>query len=197
MSSNNEEIFDEPMEFPDLIPNQDHYIDIPRIISIQLDQGLIEYFDIISQDERQNFVINVTENIINNIRDNELYYNHVLPEDSLPEDSLPDHFDFLNDLPLEDMDFPEGFLEPVKVVLSNDEFDDLPVRTMSKNLEKELNIRDKTCPICQEEINSRCHCTVLKCGHFFHKNCAKEWLTKQCEKPTCPMCRKDVREDLS
>ena len=100
------------------------------------------------------------------------------------------------DIPLEDMDFPEGFFEPVKVVLSESEFDALPLRTMSKKLKEELNISDTTCPICQEEINPRCHCTVLKCGHYFHKNCAKEWLTKQCEKPTCPMCRKDVREHL-
>ena len=100
------------------------------------------------------------------------------------------------DIPLEDMDFPEGFFDPVKVVLSESEFDALPLRTMSKKLKEELNISDTTCPICQEEINPRCHCTVLKCGHYFHKNCAKEWLTKQCEKPTCPMCRKDVREHL-
>ena len=100
------------------------------------------------------------------------------------------------DIPLEDMDFPEGFFEPVKVVLSESEFDALPLRTMSKKLKEKLNISDTTCPICQEEINPRCHCTVLKCGHYFHKNCAKEWFTKQCEKPTCPMCRKDVRDHL-
>ena len=193
MSSN----LNEPIQFPDLLPYNDPLGDIPRIIRIQIDQGVVDYLDVISQDERQNFVINVTENILNNIRDyEEELINDDLPEDALPEVGFMNDLPFEDDLPLDDMSFPEGFLDPVKVVLSNEEFASLPVKTMSKKLEKELNIRDKTCPICQDEIKPRCHCTVLKCGHFFHKNCAKEWLTKQCEKPTCPMCRKDVRENL-
>ena len=101
-----------------------------------------------------------------------------------------------DDVPLEYFDLPEDFLEPVKVQLTKREFENLPMRVMSKKLKKELNIEDKVCPICQDEIKPRCHCTILKCGHMYHKNCAREWLTKQCEKPTCPMCRKDVRETL-
>ena len=105
---------------------------------------------------------------------------------------IPIHFE---DEPLEDMEFPLGFLDPVNVRLTNEEFDRLPVRTMSKKLIKELDIQDKTCPICQDEINPRCHCNIFHCGHIFHKKCAHQWLTKHCEKPICPMCRIDVRND--
>ena len=43
------------------------------------------------------------------------------------------------------MDFPEGFLEPVKVVLSNDEFDDLLTKQRALYTDEE-NRRDVITP---------------------------------------------------
>ena len=88
---------------------------------------------------------------------------------------------------------PRAFLEPVHVRLSKDEFDAMPVSVMSKKLRKQLKDDEPCCPICMENIKTRCHCTVLPCGHVYHKNCARKWLTEKCERPTCPMCRADVR----
>ena len=88
---------------------------------------------------------------------------------------------------------PRAFLEPVHVRLSKDQFDAMPVSVMSKKLRKQLKDDEPCCPICMENIKTRCHCTVLPCGHVYHKNCARKWLTEKCERPTCPMCRADVR----
>ena len=34
---------------------------------------------------------------------------------------------------------------------------------------------------------------MLPCSHCFHKECVSQWLE---DKPTCPACQRDVREDL-
>ena len=114
------------------------------------------------------------------------------------ENMGPNEFDNIN---MDDAGFieyviqnaPRAFLEPVHVRLSNDEFNAMPVSVMSKKLRKQLNDDEPCCPICMENIKTRCHCTVLPCGHVYHKKCARKWLTEKCERPTCPMCRADVR----
>lgn len=89
---------------------------------------------------------------------------------------------------------PETFFEPVSVLITKDEFNTLNNRIMGKNLKKELNTNKIICVICQEEICSRQHCTILICKHVYHKICAREWFTKQCQIPTCPCCRVDIRK---
>jgi len=164
--------------------------------------------------------INTVNTLINNL--DTIYNGYVQPpEDILPEDLLREYLqyedgnvghyvyepyiwdrdfghreletDFPLDQPIENMNLPTDFLEPVNIRLSKEEFKNLHVKIMSKKLVSELNINDKTCVICQDEINIQCHCIILNCGHLFHKKCVELWLTKHCEKPICPMCRKDVR----
>jgi len=122
-----------------------------------------------------------------------------------PYDLNPDYFENMppleNDMNEDEAGFmeyvlqnaPRAFLEPVHVRLSKDEFDAMPVSVMSKKLRKQLKDDEPCCPICMENIKTRCHCTVLPCGHVYHKKCAQKWLTEKCERPTCPMCRADVR----
>ena len=90
---------------------------------------------------------------------------------------------------------PESdFWDPIGYRLTNGLFDEIvPTHRMSKFIRKKYNMEDPVCSICQEDINSRQHCSILKCGHIYHKNCIKTWLTKTCDKPTCPCCRIDVR----
>lgn len=89
---------------------------------------------------------------------------------------------------------PEEFFEPVSIRLTKNTFDKIiTTRSMGKKLLKQLGEKSVLCVICQETITSRKHCSVLGCKHAYHKNCAKTWFTEQCQLPTCPCCRVDVR----
>ena len=90
----------------------------------------------------------------------------------------------------------EEFMEPVKIHLTKTEFKQLNTRVMGKKLKKTIGVLDEEvdCVICQDEIRSRQHCTILKCNHTFHKKCISRWLVNDCQLPTCPCCRMDVRE---
>ena len=90
-----------------------------------------------------------------------------------------------------------GFFKPVDLRLSDSEFRQVPRRVMGKKLLKELELTEcPDCPICMDAIKSRQHCVVLGCNHLMHIGCAREWLTKHCTKPTCPLCRCCVRESI-
>ena len=89
-----------------------------------------------------------------------------------------------------------GFMEPVRINLTDSEFSKLSTKVMSKKLKKVLGKHDEdvTCSICLEDIRFKQHCKILKCNHVFHKKCISRWLMNECEKPTCPCCRADVRK---
>ena len=44
------------------------------------------------------------------------------------------------------------------------------------------------CPICYDEMYYF-NIFVLKCGHYFHKKCLHDWMTKHSYSFSCPMCR--------
>ena len=50
--------------------------------------------------------------------------------------------------------------------------------------------KNKTCSICFEKLGQKMIKT--SCGHYFHNNCLKQWLTDKCNKPNCPVCRKSL-----
>jgi len=78
-------------------------------------------------------------------------------------------------------------LEDVKVVLTMDEFNSLDVI-------KSDAFTDKQCHICIDDYLPNEDLVLLKCKHFFHKECIKKWLTDNSSK--CPICRKDCKETL-
>lgn len=86
-----------------------------------------------------------------------------------------------------------GDLEDVKVILSEEEFENLN-RVTDKSL-----IENKQCNICLEDLkddemikDNKLNLIQLKCHHIYHKDCIKEWLTKQSTK--CPSCRYCCRD---
>jgi E3 ubiquitin-protein ligase RHA2 len=50
----------------------------------------------------------------------------------------------------------------------------------------------KDCAICINKIESNEYIRKLKCNHLFHKKCVDNWLKKNIENASCPMCRSKV-----
>jgi hypothetical protein len=82
----------------------------------------------------------------------------------------------------------------------------------SNNLEQELDIFDKyyfkngeiydetnkiiintvnqdSCVICLDDYNNNDTLILLKCNHYFHEICGKDWLRVKRE---CPICREKI-----
>lgn len=75
-------------------------------------------------------------------------------------------------------------LQDVTVVIPEEEYDDYIITPLN-------SLPDYVCSICQTPIASVNEGSQLECGHCFHNNCIKEWLTTRSVK--CPTCNFDVR----
>ena len=115
---------------------------------------------------------------------------------NLPDDDVQELIEPISNTLRHAMDSidPE-FFKPVDRRLTKEEFKTLITRrVMGKKLRKELGTQETCCVICQEDVRSKQHCSILGCKHFFHIKCARQWFSEMCTKPTCPCCRKDARE---
>jgi hypothetical protein len=52
---------------------------------------------------------------------------------------------------------------------------------------------DGCCAVCQSDWEAGDEMRILPCDHKFHTSCIDQWLRKH--KASCPLCKKDVRED--
>lgn len=61
--------------------------------------------------------------------------------------------------------------------------------------EKTPNAEDNECAICLNLYADEEEIMVLECDkrHFFHWQCACEWLRI---KPACPLCRQDFKDSI-
>lgn len=65
-----------------------------------------------------------------------------------------------------------------------------------KSLEKKvlteielLALYFRNCPICLEDFQINDEITYLKCLHYYHSNCIREWLENR---KTCPFCSSET-----
>ena len=56
-----------------------------------------------------------------------------------------------------------------------------------------LKGEEASCSVCMSEYEQGEKITVLPCFHSFHSECVNRWLES---KPTCPVCMRDVRQDV-
>lgn len=91
-----------------------------------------------------------------------------------------------------DLDVNLTSMEDVKVTLTDEQFNKLfQEKITTDNLEKYRS----DCNICMDEYKVDDIIVKLGCNHVFHKDCIYGWLCN--ERVTCPICRKDTREDLN
>ena len=73
--------------------------------------------------------------------------------------------------------------------LTKQQYKALPSRRFKKaDLDK--NFKQINCSICQEAFKSNQKIPTLPCGHDFHWNCLKKWVTET--RQTCPLCQSVV-----
>lgn len=78
-------------------------------------------------------------------------------------------------------------LEDVKVNMPSDKFTEL----IGFKVPRKDEVGTK-CSVCFDEIKKTERMSKTACGHKFHTRCLRRWLTKECNTPTCPMCRADL-----
>jgi hypothetical protein len=83
-------------------------------------------------------------------------------------------------------------LQDVKVTLTQEQFNKLFTQIINDDNKDEY--ANKECNICMDEYKIGDNIVKLACNHIFHKDCIKNWLCN--ERVTCPVCRKDIRNDL-
>jgi hypothetical protein len=101
-------------------------------------------------------------------------------------------------------------LEDVKILMSQDEFDEMKcgtyieyiqrvrpesINTITENNETEIVIDDNDiCTICTDDFTiTDVMINLPKCNHIFHKQCIGRWLTEF--KNKCPLCNTDVSDN--
>ena len=124
----------------------------------------------------QNNISNITNNLQNGMSNN------------IQNVSNNDILSTLFGVLFQDIDVND--MEDVKVTLDEDKFNKLFTETINEN-NKEKYI-GKECNICMDEYKTDNIIIRLGCNHIFHKDCIKHWLCN--ERVTCPVCRKDTRD---
>lgn len=83
-------------------------------------------------------------------------------------------------------------VENIPNVLSCEEYNNY-IESINYTESYDYNLMEDDCPICLEKmvLNSELHKTF--CNHHYHPKCLKNYLTKLCIKPICPMCRNNIR----
>ena len=79
------------------------------------------------------------------------------------------------------------FVNPLRQQINNNE---LPTHLINEFKELIDKYKHKyQCSICLDDM-SKPTLQVVKCGHFFHKDCITAWLNHH---DTCPLCRKKIK----
>lgn len=74
---------------------------------------------------------------------------------------------------------------------SFNEFKESTFENLKNNLSEYTTISEliPQCIICMDDYSDTDTLTILQCGHYFHKDCIKNWLLKY--NHICPICKKN------
>ncbi len=66
---------------------------------------------------------------------------------------------------------------------------DLTDTKIFSKLMEDTKIKEPMCCICLRNFTPEDEVRILKCQHYFHKECIMEWLNRE---KSCPYCRRDI-----
>ncbi|CAK68301.1 unnamed protein product (macronuclear) [Paramecium tetraurelia] len=87
-----------------------------------------------------------------------------------------------------------SYLKVVKARKPKNWFDDIPILVGVDEIPQPEQIfikKNRICAICLSEINDKNLIKILKCNHYFHNECIKDWLIIKAE---CPTCRNKIEQ---
>ena len=87
----------------------------------------------------------------------------------------------------EEMEQALNLVQPMREQVNNTELPTFLIQQFKDLIEKYKHKYE--CSICMEDLSKET-LKVVKCGHFFHKDCIKQWLNNN---NTCPLCRKVIK----
>ena len=85
-------------------------------------------------------------------------------------------------------------MEPVKLTVSKEELDKIPVVSFQE-LSPDVQKINGTCTICQNDFEKTDKVRSIKCNHVFHPECIDVWLLENSYK--CPICRCEVADHIA
>jgi hypothetical protein len=93
-----------------------------------------------------------------------------------------------NHLPTGNIQNPFSTYEDIKMIISEDEFENLTYDEYKNCSEDHKKIKE--CTICTDTFSEDDIVLCTICKHVFHKNCIKQWLCHESVK--CPICREEI-----
>lgn len=79
----------------------------------------------------------------------------------------------------------------VKIVSTKDEISAMNVKKYG-DIKNENFTKSRQCNICLEDYQDDEEILLLKCNHYYHKDCITNWISKESNK--CPICKEKVSE---
>jgi hypothetical protein len=157
---------------------------------------------------RRYFNNNANNNNFNNNNNNYNYNNNIGINNNgrnnrINENSIINNFinifetitQNMNNIPYNDVNNfrDQSLQEDVKIILTEDEFNNIETFNYNEINKTEKNIQDE-CLICTECFIEDDELKKIKCNHVFHTECIKPWLCEENKK--CPICRVDAGEGI-
>lgn len=175
------------LEIDEMDSDQGDRIDQMPLSNASIQSRLNEINRLARSNRNTSMQSDLVNNIVGNMFSNMFNRSVNNPDTIFGSRMVTDLFSIL----LEEANVNAENFQDVKVTLSEDQFGKLKKDVITQ--ENKANYKSE-CNICMDEYNIGDKVVQLGCKHVFHEDCIRHWLCN--ERVTCPVCRKDTREDL-
>jgi hypothetical protein len=175
------------LEIDEMDSDQGDRIDQMPLSNASIQSRLNEINRLVRSNRNTSMQSDLVNNIVGNMFSNMFNRSVNNPDTIFGSRMVTDLFSIL----LEEANINAENFQDVKVTLSEDQFGKLKKDVITQ---ENKDTYKSECNICMDEYNIGDKVVQLGCKHVFHEDCIRHWLCN--ERVTCPVCRKDTREDL-